>query len=207
MKINFKILFILIVIAAILLSGCNAAAAATGSASNVLSSAIRLALGTLKLEGTDQAVTVSQASVLLTLWQAYQSLSNSDTSSQVELEALVKQIQGVMTTEQLKAIDGMNLTDQTVSEMVQSFRDSAGVSAPASTPSATNLSQAGPSGGSGGMPPDGGSISMGDISGEIITQSTPDASQPTASTQPTQGEVILLKALIQLLETRSQASE
>ena len=55
-------------------------------------SAKRQALGTLKLEGTDQVVTASQAGQLLTLWQAYQSLSNSDTSSQVELEALVKQI-------------------------------------------------------------------------------------------------------------------
>jgi len=69
-------------------------AAATLSTGTGLSTVTRLALGTLKLEGTDQAVSTSQAAELITFWQAYQSLSNSDTSSDVELEALVKQIQG-----------------------------------------------------------------------------------------------------------------
>ena len=94
MKTKFTIPVSLLTIFTLLLAGCSSVSAATVSVSNSLSGATKLALGTLKLEGTSQAVTAAQASELLTLWQGYKSLDNSDTSSQVELDALVKQIQG-----------------------------------------------------------------------------------------------------------------
>ena len=181
MKIKFTVLFTLITMATILLAGCSGAAAATVSASSGLSTATKLAVGTLKLEGTSQAVTAAQAAQLLTLWEGYQSLSKSDTSSQVELDALVKQIQGVMTADQLQAIEAMDLTDQSVSEVMQSMGSSANSSAPVSTPGSSTLSQAAPGGGPGGMPGGGGDSVMSAINGGMTTQSTPavNAMQPT----------------------------
>jgi hypothetical protein len=207
---NRKILTIcssLILIAALLLTACTSApTTSTVSTSNNLSTATKLALGTLRLEGTNAAVTSTQATQLLTLWEGYQSLSDSDTSSQVELEALVKQMQGTMTTDQIKAIEAMNLTDQSMSEIMGTLGGSNTASTPASTPSTLALSQGAPSGGQGGMPSDGGGIPMGDITGGMTTQSTPAATQSTSSAGTTQVNPMLLKALIQMLETRSQTT-
>ena len=204
MKTKLTILCTLVSIVAILLIGCSSEAAAIVSESNGLSTATRLALGTLKLEGTNLVVTKAEASELLTLWQAYQSLSNSDTTSQVELDALVEQIRGVMTSDQLQAIEAMKLTDQTVSEEVQSLGDSAILSVLASTPSASALSQAAPMGGPGGMPGGAGDSVMNEIGNGMTTQSTPMASQPAAGTQTSQVDGRLLNLLIQMLEARSQ---
>lgn len=206
MKAKLITLVILISIAAILLTGCNSTAATTGSASNGLSGATKLALGTLKLEGTNLAVTAAQANTLLTLWQGYQSLSDSDTSSQVELDALVKQIQETMTTDQIKAIEAMNLTDQSMSEILGTLGGSNTASAPISTSSTSWLSQGAPSGGQGGMPSDMSGISMGDITGGMTTQSTPAATQAANSAGVSQVNLMLIQALIQMLETMSQTS-
>jgi hypothetical protein len=207
---NRKILTIcssLIFIAALLLTACTSApTTSTVSTSNNLPTATKLALGTLKLEGTNAAVTSTQATQLLTLWEGYQSLSDSDTSSQVELEALVKQMQGTMTTDQIKAIEAMNLADQSMSEIMGTLGGSNTASTPASTPSTLALNQGAPSGGQGGMPSDGGGITMGDITGGMTTQRTPAATQSTSSAGTTQVNPMLLKALIQMLKTRSQTT-
>lgn len=215
MNTKFSNLITLFVITAILLSGCGSAAAATVSESNGLTTATKLALGTLKLEGTTQVVTSSQAAELLTLWQAYQSLGGSDTSSQVELDALVKQIEGTMTADQLNAIEAMNLNERSISEVLQTMQAASSSNTPSSTPNASTLSQSAPAGGQGAMPanggslggtpPDGGGGSMGDITSGITTESTPAATQASASTQSTQVDGRLLNVLIQLLETRSQS--
>jgi hypothetical protein len=68
----------------------------------------QLILGTLKLDGTDLEVTADQASELLTLWKAVQSLSTSDTTAQEELDAVMNQIQKTMTAEQLEGIQAMD---------------------------------------------------------------------------------------------------
>lgn len=70
----------------------------------------KLALGTLKLENTDLAVTSDQAAELLPLWQVLNNTSGSDSTSQVEIDALIEQIHDTMTPEQITAIEGMNLT-------------------------------------------------------------------------------------------------
>jgi len=111
-----------------------------------------------------------------------------------------------MTSEQRNAIETMNFTDQSVSEGLQSIGASANASSPATTPNAPTLSQAAPGSNLGGMPADCYGIPMGEITGEIIAQSTPAASQPAASTEPFQVDMRLLIALLQLLEMRSQAS-
>jgi hypothetical protein len=206
MKTKLTTLLILISITGILLAGCSSASITTVSTNNGLSIETKLALGTLKLEGTNQAVTKEEATELLTLWQGYQSLSNSDTSSQVELDALVEQIQGVMTAEQIKAIQALELTDQSVSEVMQSLVGSASASIVASTPNSSALSRAAPSGGPGAMPGGASDSVMNEIGDGMVTQSTPAASQSAASTQISQVDGMLLNALIQMLEERSQMS-
>jgi len=67
--------------------------------------------GTLMLEDTALAVTPAQARELLPLWQMLGALQGSGTSSQVEVEAVLKQIQEAMTPEQLAAIEEMSQED------------------------------------------------------------------------------------------------
>jgi len=67
----------------------------------------QLALGTLKLEGTANAVTGEQAAQLLPLWQA---LSNSGIQAETERQAIARQIESTMTKAQVAAIGAMALT-------------------------------------------------------------------------------------------------
>ncbi len=79
-----------------------------------LSTEAEMIVGTLKLEGTANAITADQAKTLLPLWQTYQSLSSSSTSATEELTALVDQIKNSMTSPQLDAIIAMDLTPETM---------------------------------------------------------------------------------------------
>jgi hypothetical protein len=72
----------------------------------------KLALGTLKLEGTELAVASEQAADLLPLWQVLNTLSASDSAAPDEIAAVTQQIQETMTSEQLTAIDKMGLTSE-----------------------------------------------------------------------------------------------
>jgi hypothetical protein len=78
--------------------------------SGALPQPIQLSVGTLMLEETPQAVTAEQAQELLPLWQMLRALQQSGTAAQVEIEAVLNQIQGAMTPEQLAAIEEMDLT-------------------------------------------------------------------------------------------------
>jgi hypothetical protein len=77
---------------------------------NALSSRLVLAMGMLKLEETEYPVTKEQASVLLMLWQGLVNLSNSGTSAEAEVNALLTQIESTLTPEQIQLINGMKLT-------------------------------------------------------------------------------------------------
>jgi len=63
-----------------------------------------LALGTLGLEDTENAVTQEQARALLPLWQA---VASGALQGDSEAQAVLKQIEGVMTASQLAAIEDM----------------------------------------------------------------------------------------------------
>ncbi|NJD59483.1 MAG: hypothetical protein C3F13_03380 [Anaerolineales bacterium] len=209
MRARIFILITIIGIITAILSGCASSSTPAATQSNRLSSITQLAAGTLKLEGTDQAVTSSQAGELLTLWEAYQSLSNSDTTSQVEEDALVDQIEGALTSEQLTAINDMNLSEQVLSEIMQLSAVNNAASQPASTSgSSTSSSQNTPQNGPGGMlgGPGGDSI-MSQIEGTgSTTQSTPVATQSVNNTASIQVSPMVLQALIQMLKTLSQAT-
>ncbi len=79
----------------------------------------QLVIGTLLLEGTENAVTVEQAGELLPVWQMLQALQGSGTAAPAEVEAVLGQIQRAMTDEQLIAIKEMSLTSERMLEMLQ----------------------------------------------------------------------------------------
>jgi len=75
----------------------------------------QLALGTMRLEGTAQAVTPQQAAALLPLWQA---LQGSVTAS-AEVNAVLGQIEATMHAEQVQAIAAMRLTGADMQDWVR----------------------------------------------------------------------------------------
>jgi hypothetical protein len=73
---------------------------------NALDVSGQLVLGILRLEETENAVTPKQATALLPLWQALR----GGVTAQAEVNAVLKQMEGTMTPEQLSAIAAMQLT-------------------------------------------------------------------------------------------------
>jgi hypothetical protein len=124
----------------------------------------QLALGTVRLEETEWAVSEAQAAELLPLWRALQSLSNSDTTAAAELEAVVDQIQETMTPEQVEAIAAMALTTETLTALMESgelgppgMGPNMMVMEGEGGPAGASFSVEGPAGGfAGGGPPGGG---------------------------------------------------
>ena len=120
-------------LAAILLAGCGGAEATPTAAveegdtgaytSGVLDTSYadalnvrsQLMLGTMQLEGTGNAVTPEQAQALLPLWQAMQ----GGVTAQQEVAAVLKQIEGTMTSEQMEAIAAMQLTQEDLRTWMQ----------------------------------------------------------------------------------------
>jgi hypothetical protein len=82
---------------------------------DALSASGQLALGTLQLEETGSAVTPEQAAALLPLWQALQ----GGVTAQAEVNAVLRQIEGTMTPQQLLAIAGMQLTQENLQAWMQ----------------------------------------------------------------------------------------
>ena len=78
----------------------------------------RLAIGTLQLEGTDQAVTKDEAKTLLPLWKAIKSMSNSDTATAEEIQAVYDQIEEAMTADQVTAIKNMEMTQEQMTALM-----------------------------------------------------------------------------------------
>lgn len=83
----------------------------------------QLAYGTLRLEGTADAVTAEQAARLLPLWQALQALDASSTTATAETTAVQEQIAAVLTPSQVSALASMRLTNA----MLQAFYAEIGV--------------------------------------------------------------------------------
>jgi hypothetical protein len=79
----------------------------------------QLALGTIKLEDTELAVDEALAAELLPLWRAVQSLANSDTAADVEVQAVINQIQDTMAPEQVTAMIAMEMTEGSLATMIE----------------------------------------------------------------------------------------
>jgi hypothetical protein len=81
----------------------------------------KLALGILKLEGTNLAVTADEAKTLLPLWKGLKALESSNTTAPEELTALYQQIQAAMTPEQVQAIQKMTLSQADLQTMMKNL--------------------------------------------------------------------------------------
>ena len=195
-----KSLWLLAVIAMtslLLLAGCgNSGSTATGAADDPITPALKLALGTLHLEGTDQAVDATSAAGLLPLWQLMDELNNSSATSPAEITAVIEQIESTMSDSQLEAIQALNLTDASVAGASQGSGASAAAS---TTTSGSNAAAAGRAPGSElgapGMMLDGG----GPMPSSFSTQNSLAAGNSDASGNPS-----LIQEVILLLERKLQ---
>ncbi len=87
-------------------------------AEDALSIAQQLTLGSLLLEETDLAVDAEQASDLIPYWKLYRSLLGSDTTAPEELDSLLKEIQEIMTADQVSYIANLQLNQETMMTLV-----------------------------------------------------------------------------------------
>lgn len=107
---------------------------------NAVSIESQLVMGTLKLNSGDQALTKDQATALIPLWTNLKTITESmmpqrgqpgadanstpepqttNTETQSKIDALVQQIQAIMTPEQLKAIADMKITQESAMTILQ----------------------------------------------------------------------------------------
>ncbi len=170
-----KLVFPLILLA-LLLSACGAAKTSTPAqnsndpAARTLPPLTQVAIGIFKLEGTDQAVNAKQAADLLPLWEVYSTLSQSETAAQAEIDGLVQQIQEGMTSDQMKAIQDMKLTQKDVFTVMQEKGILASVPQGSGTRTPSNNGSGFTQGFPGGRP-EGGFQPGGGIPGENIPRS------------------------------------
>ncbi|MBC8508776.1 MAG: hypothetical protein ISR58_15705 [Anaerolineales bacterium] len=99
----------------LILAACGSSTSEVGSNENdnqefTLPLDMQLLIGTVKLDESENAIDAEQAAELLPLWKALRSLSESETAASAEVEALVNQIQDSMTSEQIEAIEAMELS-------------------------------------------------------------------------------------------------
>lgn len=195
---------------------------------NVIPLELQLLLGTLKLNETDLAVSAEQAEVLLPLWSDFKTISMSmapppggpgqnqnqaqsiDTETQAEIDALVAQIQAVMTPEQIEAINEMNITP----EMVMSIMQEQGLTMGGPGGQASQGSPPGPPPGD-GQSPTGGQVPQGtppsDLSpgdAQTFTGSQPpsDMPGPPPDGQGSAGGMVPPPVIDALLQSLSQIS-
>ncbi len=124
-----KVMITGLMILALGLSACSAiGTAATSTAvvsglntdyQNALPVEMQLALGTLKLKGSENAVDANTAGKLIPLWEAVRSMADNNSSSPQEVQALYKQIGETMTPAQMQAIANMQLTQQDIPQVAQ----------------------------------------------------------------------------------------
>lgn len=176
----------------------------------------KLAAGTLKLEGTDNAITAAQAKTLLPLWKAVKTLSSSNTTAAAEMTALYSQIQEAMTAQQIQAIKDVSLSPSDMQTLRQKYGSpQSGSAGQKSTQAALSAQLQGggagglpgggpPGGGPVGPPPDvgGGGIPGTGIGTGLQTTGTPVAGKSGAANRGSMN-LMFIDPLIQLLTQRA----
>ena len=145
----------------------------------------QLALGTLKLEGTANAVTAEQAKTLLPLWQVIVALSGTTTTAEEELTAVQNQIAEALSPAQLQAIGALQLT----TTQLNAFYAEKGIVMPTPVPGVTKV----PGSGSG--------VSSADK--EATRTAAAALGTPTSSGSGQAAKTALFDAVIELLTARA----
>ncbi|OGO30419.1 MAG: hypothetical protein A2Z16_00090 [Chloroflexi bacterium RBG_16_54_18] len=176
----------------------------------------KLALGIIKLEDSSHPVTAEQAGLLVMLWKALRNITAEDTAIEAEKTALIKQIQGTLTSDQQQEIEIMDLNFSSMSEVAtklgiqmgsgvgiltqeqQATREAA-MSSGAFDPGA----QGGGPGGGGPLVEGGMMVEMGGFPGQQDSESAGMPNPGSGLGLPDQ----LVEALIQLLVDRSNSGE
>jgi hypothetical protein len=216
--------FLIILLAlTLMLSACGSAASASNSSTESqldpntreLPLSTKLAIGTLKLEGTEFAVASDQAAELLPLWRVLNNLSSSDSAAPEELTAITEQIRETLTADQLAKIEAMNLTGEDIFATMQELGL---VNAPQANISGTPQAGGnfrggqGPEGGfpSGGAPQGGGPVSGAGPEGGFGGEISPEQMATAQARRAEGGSGIgnrtltpLVEAVIEFLETKA----
>jgi hypothetical protein len=209
-----KLFFSIMMIFAAALTACSSQSTGTPSVStnNDLPTETQIAVGTLKLAGTDQEISIEQAEELVVYWQVYQELSQSQTAAQAEIDGLIAQIQETMTGDQMQAITEMNITQQDVLASMQgvTVASSSSSSSTVSLPSGSASGGGMPAGGppeAGAVPPDGGAMpsEMGGVALASGPNQTQSSQAGTSSTVITEVPSALVDAVIQSLQQKIAA--
>jgi hypothetical protein len=199
----------------VILSACSGTASAnsTSKSSQITLASLtiqnKLGFGILKLEGTNQAVTASQASTLLPLWMAVKSLNSNNTTSPAEMTALYQQIEDSLTTAQVQAIQNLSLTQTELNSMIQQQRTVTGTSPRSSSSNSSSNFQpqaggAGPN--SGGIPFTGGSSNFAASNGQTSSSGTAVPKTSTvksAANSASQLNVMFASSVVTLLQKRN----
>lgn len=192
-----KILTTILILFTLMATACSTAKSTANTSTQTLSAETKLIIGTLKLEGTTQAVTAEQASQLLPLWQLRKELSTNSAAAPQEIEAVINQVQTTMTSEQMQAITNMKLTQKDAMTFMQE-QGSTQSSVKQNTSSNQNN-------GGGFAPPAGGEIpGMGPSVGISSTTSTQSAQAQSASSSSAASSS-MIDAMIQFLQKRAGA--
>jgi hypothetical protein len=194
--------------------GGTSKTADTPSTSNSLSAQEEILIGTFKLEDTDLAVDPDQATQLIPLWQTLQSLTSSGTAATEEINAVIAQIKGDMTSQQIQAITAMKLTQQDLTSIMNEKGLTINSSTASNTTDASSIQVSmgnSPAGGTGdpdaAIPGSTGDPS-GTGSGQTVSQIQVTTSQTSTSQlqgSSSQASASLLSALVELLEKKVQS--
>ena len=184
--------------------------------SGALTPEAKLALGTIKLEGTSQKVDSKTAAKLIPLWQLMVQLHSSSSAAPQEVAAVMDEIKATMAPAQVTTIEAMSFTQADVFALLQS-------EAQANSSNSTGGSGSngftgrnrqggrefffvGGPGGPGGPPGDfgGGGFRSGNGNGSNSTNSQADPSQAAQAAQARENAISSLaeNQLIRLLEAK-----
>jgi predicted outer membrane protein len=146
---------------------------------NAVPVSMQLVVGVTQLEGTDLAITSSQAESFITVLNFLKDLSTNTSATQEQIGSLVEQAESILTDEQIAAIANMHITQDTVMSLMQQQGQGNG-----NPPAQDDMRQ--------GTPPAGG----------------PGGPPPTNGAQPTMGLVPLqlIDMLIHLMESKIAGS-
>ncbi len=169
-------------------------AASSPTVATAMVPGLKLAVGTLNLEGTDQAVDSAAAAKLLPLWELLEQLDTSGSAAPQEVTAVVDEIQLNMTSVQIQAINAMKIDQSQVlgSTSAASAKSSSTKTSTQAASAAVDPALGGDM--AGGAPMDGG----GPMSGSSQT-STSSSKASTTGSAPA-----VIKQVIQLLQNKIQ---